>query len=284
MIAVAAITGYLIMQSFPNLGTGLGLRTPHYSHILGTTPRIGWFEALSENYMDSGGRPRYILEQLAERYPVVLHGVSMSIGGTDALDFDYLRKLKALGKRVNARWFSDHLCWTGVMGRNTHDLLPLPYNAEVLRHVVERIRVVSDYLETSLVIENPSSYVEFAESTMSEWDFMVEMANQADCGLLLDVNNVYVSSFNHSFDPATYIDAIPAERIVQIHLAGHTNYGTHIIDTHTGHVIDEVWQLYGKLIERVGPKSTMVEWDADIPEFDVVLAEARKAEEVLAYA
>jgi uncharacterized protein (UPF0276 family) len=263
---------------YPDLGIGLGLRTVHYAHILGNEPRVGWFEALSENYLDTGGRPAFVLDKVAERYPVVLHGVSMSIGGTDALDFDYLRKLKALGARVNARWISDHLCWTGVAGRNAHDLLPLPYDEPTLRHVVERIRVVSDFLERPLVIENPSSYVEFATTTMPEWEFIARMAEDADCGLLLDVNNIYVSAFNHSFDPLTYIDAIPNDRVVQIHLAGHTNYGTHIIDTHTGHVIDEVWSLYAHAVRRFGDVSAMVEWDQDIPEFDVVHAEAMKAE------
>ena len=267
-----------------DLGIGLGLRSPHYSHILAHNPRVDWFEALSENYLDTGGRPAYLLDQIAERYPVVLHGVSMSIGGTDPLDFDYLRKLKALGKRVNARWISDHLCWTGVMGRNSHDLLPLPYNQAILDHVAERVRVVSDFLEQPLVIENPSSYVEFAETTMTEWDFLATLAEQADCKLLLDVNNIYVSSFNHSFDPASYVDAIPRDRVQQIHLAGHTNYGTHIIDTHTGHVIDEVWSLYAQACRRFGDVATMVEWDADIPPFEVVFAEVLKAAEYRARA
>jgi uncharacterized protein (UPF0276 family) len=263
--------------SLPDLGIGLGLRTPHYSHILGQSPEVGWFEALSENYMDSGGRPRYVLEQVAERYPVVLHGVSLSIGGTDPLDFDYLRKLKDLARAVKAHWVSDHLCWTGVLGRNSHDLLPVPTNEEMLAHIAERVRVVSDYLERPFVIENPSSYVAFAVSTMTEWDFLAQLSERADCGLLLDVNNIYVSSFNHSFDPNEYVDAIPLDRVVQIHLAGHSNYGTHIIDTHTGAVIDEVWALYARAMARFGNVSTMVEWDQDIPEFEVVHAEARKA-------
>lgn len=263
--------------NYPDLGIGLGLRTNHYSHILGREPEVGWFEALSENYLDSGGRPRYVLEQIAERYPVVLHGVSLSIGGTDPLDFDYLRKLKDLARVVNARWISDHLCWTGVLGRNSHDLLPVPTNEQTLAHIAERVKVVSDYLERPFVIENPSSYVEFKVSTLTEWEFLSRLAEQADCGLLLDVNNIFVSSFNHSFDPNDYVDAIPADRVVQIHLAGHTNYGTHIIDTHTGHVIDEVWALYARAVARFGNVSTMVEWDQDIPEFEVVYAEAEKA-------
>jgi uncharacterized protein (UPF0276 family) len=276
------------MNQYPDLGIGLGLRTPHYTHILGQEPEVGWFEALSENYMDSGGRPRYVLNKVAEKYPVVLHGVSLGIGNTDPVDFDYLRKLKALAKEVKAHWISDHLCWTGVMGRNSHDLLPVPYNEEMLAHCVERVRTISDFLGQSFVIENPSSYVAFANTTMTEWEFLARLAEEADCGLLLDVNNIYVSSFNHSFDPNEYVDAIPADRVVQIHLAGHTNYGTHIIDTHTGHVIDEVWALYARAIQRCGPVSTMVEWDQDIPPFEVVHGEALKAaayrEEALAEA
>jgi uncharacterized protein (UPF0276 family) len=264
--------------NFPDLGIGIGLRTVHYAHILDTQPDIDWFEALSENYLDTGGRPRYVLEKIAERYPIVLHGVSMSIGGTDPIDFDYLRKLKELARGVNARWISDHLCWTGVSGRNVHDLLPMPYNEESLRHTAARVRTISDFLETPLVVENPSSYVEFATTTMTEWDFLAALAAESDCGLLLDVNNIYVSSFNHGFDPNTYVDAIPADRVVQVHLAGHANHGTHIIDTHDNFVIDEVWQLYGRACARTGNVSTLMEWDADIPDFETVHGEARKAE------
>jgi uncharacterized protein (UPF0276 family) len=262
---------------FPDLGIGVGLRTVHYSHILGTNPDVDWFEALSENYLDTGGRPRFVLEQLAERYPVVLHGVSMSIGGTDPLDWDYLQKLKALARSVGARWISDHLCWTGVSGRNTHDLLPMPYNEETLRHTADRVRIVSDFLETPLVVENPSTYLEFTTSSMTEWDYLAALATEADCGLLLDVNNVYVSSFNHGFDPNSYIDAIPPDRIVQYHLAGHSNHGTHIVDTHNDFVIDEVWALYARACARTGNVSTLLEWDADIPDFETVHAEGKKA-------
>ena len=265
--------------NYPDLGIGLGLRTAHYAEILGTNPPVGWFEALSENYLDTGGRPAFVLDKVAERYPVVLHGVSMSIGGTDPLDFEYLRKLKTLAKRVNARWISDHLCWTGVAGRNAHDLLPLPYDEATLKHCIDRVRIVSEFLEQPLIIENPSSYVEFAQTTMTEWEFIARLADEADCGLLLDVNNIYVSAFNHGFDAREYVEAIPADRVVQIHLAGHTNYGTHIIDTHTGHVIDEVSALYADACSRFGDVSTTVEWDADIPEFSVVFAEALKAAE-----
>lgn len=263
--------------NLPDLGIGIGLRTVHFPHILSQKPRIDWFEVLSENFMDSGGRPLWVVDQIAERYPVVLHGVSLSIGGSDPLDFEYLKKLKALAARTRARWVSDHLCWTGIMGRNVHDLLPMPYSDEALRHTTERVKAVSDFLERPLVLENPSSYVEFASSTMPEWEFLARLAEDADCGLLLDVNNVYVSAFNHRFDANTYVDAIPADRVVQYHLAGHTHKGTHIIDTHTGEAVPAVWELYARAIARTGPAATLYEWDEDIPEFDVVLAEAQKA-------
>ena len=263
--------------SIPDLGFGVGLRTVHFSHILANQPPVDWFEVLSENFLDSGGRPLHVLDQVAERYPVVLHGVSMSVGSTDPVDFEYLRKLKALAARIAARWVSDHLCWTGVAGLNVHDLLPMPYTDESLRHTVERARMISDFLERPLVLENPSTYVEFSASTWNEWDFLAELAERADCGILLDVNNVYVSSFNHGFDPCAYIDRIPADRVVQIHLAGHTNKGTHILDTHSDHVIDHVWQLYRRVYQRMGGISTLLEWDEAIPGFEVVHAEALKA-------
>jgi uncharacterized protein (UPF0276 family) len=256
---------------------GIGLRTVHFGHILDRWPPVDWFEVLSENFLDTGGRPAYVLDRVAERYPVALHGVSMSIGSTDPLDLTYLRKLKALAERTKAHWVSDHLCWTGVMGRNTHDLLPMPYTEEALRHTVGRVKQVSEILERPLVLENPSSYVEFAASTLPEWDFLRLLAEEADCGLLLDVNNVYVSSVNHSFDPTVYIDSIPAERVVQYHLAGHTHKGTHILDTHTGHALPEVWELYRRAWTRTGPTATLYEWDEDIPALEVVLGEARKA-------
>jgi uncharacterized protein (UPF0276 family) len=263
--------------NFPDLGIGVGLRTVHFGEILARHPRVEWFEVLSENFMETGGRPLYVLDQVAERYPVALHGVSLSIGSTDPLDRDYLRKLKELAARTRAHWVSDHLCWTGVMGRNVHDLLPMPYTEQALRHTVERVRAVSDVLERPLVLENPSSYVEFAASSMPEWEFLARLAEKADCGLLLDVNNVYVSAFNHRFDPRVYIDAIPADRVVQYHLAGHTHKGTHIVDTHSDHAVPEVWELYGRACRRTGKVSTLYEWDEDIPDFETVHAEARKA-------
>lgn len=263
---------------FPDLGFGIGLRTVHFPHILSRKPAIDWFEVLSENYMDTGGRPAYVLDFVAERYPVAMHGVSLSLGSTDPMDFDYLRKLKRLAERIDARWISDHLCWTGVMGLNTHELLPMPYTDEALAHVVKRIRTVQEFLERPLVLENPSTYIEFAASTWTEWDFIRTMAEEADCGLLLDVNNVYVSAYNHGFDPFKYIDGIPAERVVQIHLAGHTNKGTHILDTHSDHVIDEVWELYRYATNRAhGAAATLLEWDDAIPDFDTVHAEVLQA-------
>jgi hypothetical protein len=262
---------------FPNLGFGVGLRSVHFSHLLQERPAVDWLEVISENFMDSRGRPQYVLDQLAERYPIVTHGVSMSIGSSDPLDFDYLGKLKRLADRVRAAWVSDHVCWTGVAGINAHDLLPIPLNEATLAHVVERIRIVQDVLERRLILENPSSYVTFASSTMMEWEFLSRMAEEADCGLLLDVNNVYVSAVNHDFDPAEYLRSIPHERVVQFHLAGHTNCGTHLIDTHDNHVIDPVWSLYRLAHELTGGAATLLEWDANIPPFPVVHAEVLKA-------
>jgi uncharacterized protein len=264
---------------FPDLGIGVGLRTVHFGTILGQHPKVDWFEVLSENFMDTGGRPLHVLDQVAERYPVALHGVSLSIGSTDPLNREHLRKLKALAERTKAHWVSDHLCWTGVLGRNTHDLLPMPYTEAALAHTIGRVKQVQDVLERPLVLENPSSYLEFAASTMPEWEFLSRLAEEADCGLLLDVNNVYVSSFNHGFDPNVYVDAIPAERVVQYHLAGHTNKGTHIVDTHSDHAIPEVWDLYRRAVGRTGRVSTLYEWDENIPAFEIVHAEAEKARE-----
>ena len=261
----------------PNLGLGVGLRTVHFGHITSERPDVDFFEIISENFMDSGGRPSAVLDAVAERYPIIMHGVSMSIGGTDPLDRDYLRKLRHLADRVGAVCVSDHLCWTGVGGQNLHDLLPMPYTEEALAHCIERVKQVQDAIERPLVLENPSSYVEFHCTSMTEWEFLARLAEGADCGLLLDINNVYVSSFNHAFDPAEYIRAIPHERVAYHHLAGHTNLGTHIIDTHKGHVIDPVWELYGLSISISGGRTTCLEWDEDIPEFPVVHEEVLKA-------
>ena len=214
---------------------------------------------------------------MAERTPVVLHGVSLNIGSTAPLDFAYLGKVKELARRVNAPWVTDHLCWTGVAGRNTHDLLPLPLNEESLEHVAARVRTVQDFLERPIHLENPSTYLELTASTMGEAEFLARLTEKADCGLLLDVNNVFVSAFNHGWDAEAYIDAIPADRVVQVHLAGHTDKGTHLLDTHSDHVRDEVWALYERLVRRTGPVTTLVEWDEDIPALDVVHAEALMA-------
>jgi len=261
----------------PHLGLGVGLRSAHFAYLLQHRPAVDWFEIISENFMDSGGRPRYVLDQLAEQYPIVMHGVSLSIGSTDPLNRDYLRRVKHLADQIRAVWVSDHLCWTGVAGLNTHDLLPLPLNEATLKHVVQRIQIVQELLERPLVLENPSSYVTFAASTLSEWEFLTRMSEATGCGLLLDVNNVYVSSVNHGFDPVQYVRSVPHERIVQFHLAGHTNRGTHLIDTHDSHVIDPVWELYRLAHELTGGASTLLEWDASIPEFPVVHAEVLKA-------
>jgi len=261
----------------PDLGIGIGLRTVHFGEILSGKPALDWFEVLSENFMDTGGRPLFVLDQVVERYPVALHGVSLSVGSTDALDRGYLQKLSALAKRTRARWVSDHLCWTGVLGRNTHDLLPLPYDRATLRHVTRRVKQVQDALERPLVLENPSTYLEYARSSMTEWEFLSELCDATGCGLLLDVNNVYVSSYNHGFDARQYIDGIPADRVVQVHLAGHTNEGTHILDTHSGRAIPQVWKLYERLVARTGPVSTLFEWDASIPPLAAVVREAAKA-------
>ncbi|QDS94376.1 hypothetical protein FF011L_31550 [Roseimaritima multifibrata] len=259
------------------LGLGIGLRTVHFAHILNEWPEVDWFEIISENFMDCSGRPRYILDQIAERYPIVMHGVSMSIGSTDRLDIDYLKKLKQLASDVKAQWVSDHVCWTGVAAKNTHDLLPVPYNEETLKHLAARVRIVEDLLERPLVLENPSTYVTFRDSTMSEWEFLKYLTEETNCQLLLDVNNVYVSSVNHEFEPKEYLDAIPVDRVVQFHLAGHTDMGTHCIDTHDGKVVDPVWELYRYAHQRGVRASTLLEWDAGIPEFDVVHAEVLKA-------
>ncbi len=262
---------------FPKLGYGVGFRPTHFSYIEENLPEIDWFEIISENYMDTGGKPRRLLDWLRERYPVVMHGVSLSIGTVDPLNSDYLKKLKALERDVKPKWISDHLCWTGIAHKNTHDLLPVPYTEEALKHIIERIKQVQDYLGRRIVLENPSTYLEFTCSSMSEWEFIARMVEESGCGLLLDVNNIYVSCYNHRWDPKTYIDAMPLKDVAQIHLAGHTNKGTHIIDTHDDHVLDEVWTLYSYVIRKAGLVSTMIEWDAKIPEFPIVMEELDKA-------
>lgn len=266
----------------PNLGIGLGLRTVHYSHILEQFPAVDWFEIISENYMQTAGRPLLFLDRIAERYPLVMHGVSLSIGSTDPLNLDYLRELKSLRDRTRALWVSDHLCWTGVAGKNSHDLLPLPYTEEALRHAANRVRAVQDILEAPLVLENPSTYVEFSSSTMTEWEFLAALADEADCGLLLDVNNVYVSAHNHHFDPYEYLAALPYDRVVQFHVAGHSHAGTHLMDTHIGPVVEPVWALLRDATWRGQGTSVLLEWDAEIPAFEVVHREALRARDFIA--
>lgn len=262
------------------LGFGLGLRTDHYQTILTTRPAIDWFEILTENYLVPGGKPLYYLDQIKEHYPIVMHGVSMSIGSTDPLDYAYLQQVKDLAERVSAKWLSDHLCWTGVQKTNMHDLLPLPYTEEAIKHVAERIRIVQDFLGRQILIENVSSYLTYKTSTMSEWEFLSMVAKEADCYILLDINNIYVSAFNHHFNAESYLQGVPADRIKQFHLAGHTNNGTHIIDTHDATIVDPVWELYAKALSYYGPISTMIERDDHIPPLDELLNELEHAKHI----
>ncbi|KTF68505.1 hypothetical protein ATB93_13580 [Sphingomonas sp. WG] len=277
---MAAADGAL--AALPRLGLGLGLRSVHFDAILSGATRDLWFEAISENFMNSGGRPRAVLDAVAERYPVVLHGVSLSIGSTDPLNRAYLASLKRLADAVRPAWISDHLCWTGVNGYNTHDLLPMPLTEESLAHVIVRVRQVQDQLERPLILENPSAYVRFAQSTIDEPAFLRALAHETGCGLLLDVNNVYVSCFNAGTDPRAYLDAFPFDRVVQMHLAGHQDLGTHVIDTHDRPVRAEVWDLFRIAWARSGGAATLLEWDDHIPAFDDCLVELHKAERYMA--
>jgi hypothetical protein len=261
-------------------GFGLGLRTAHYEEIVATDPPLGWFEIITENYLVDGGRPLEWLDRIRADYPMVMHGVSLSIGGADPLDYDYLRRVKALAQRVQPMWISDHLCWTGLAGNNLHDLLPLPYTQEAVDHVVSRVHAVQDFLGRRILLENVSSYVEYRASTLSEWEFLSEVARVADCLILLDVNNIYVSAYNHGFDPQRYLAGVPAERVQQIHLAGHSNCGEFIIDTHDAPVIDPVWELYERAIRRLGPVPTMIERDDRIPPLADLLHELDRARQV----
>jgi len=257
----------------PYLGFGLGLRPQHYEEILNGSPAVDWFEVISENYMIPGGQPLRILDQIRERYPVVMHGVSMSIASTAPLDMDYLGALKALAERVDPKWISDHLCWTGVHGVNLHDLLPIPYTQEALDHVVDRVSQVQDFLGRRLTLENVSTYVTFGQSEMTEWEFVTEVANRADCWLLFDVNNVYVSAFNHGFSTDEFLHGVPRDRVVQFHVAGHSHEESHIIDTHDHPVCPEVWDFYRETVTHFGPVSTMIERDDNIPPLAEVVAE-----------
>ena len=271
------VTAAISPQKFPYLGYGLGLRTDHYQAILGELPKVDWFEVLSENYMVPGGKPLYHLDRIRAHYPVVMHGVSLSIGGSGTLDKDYLRQLKELAERIEPHWISDHLCWTGVNDLNMHDLLPIPYTEEALKHVVSRIKQVQDFLGRRIVIENVSSYLTYADSAMSEWEFISAVAEDADCLLLFDINNVYVSACNHAFDAQDFLNGIPVERVQQFHLAGHSMNGNIIIDTHDAPVIDPVWKLYEQAVRRFGQVSTMFERDDNIPALAELMAELDKA-------
>ena len=276
------------MNDFPYLGHGVGLRPPHYPAILDEGRRADWFEVISENFILRGGRPLHVLERVRAERPIVLHGVSLSLGTTDPLNRDYLDDLAALARRFEPAWVSDHLCWGSFGGRYAHDLLPLPYTEEALAHVAGRIAAVQERLGRRILVENVSSYVGFAHSTMPEWEFLAAVAERADCGILLDVNNIYVSAVNHGFDATAYVEGVPPGRVAQIHLAGHTDNGTHLLDTHDHPVRAEVWDLYRAAVARFGRVSTLVEWDDRIPPFDDVLAEAERARaaeaEVLAHA
>lgn len=261
----------------PNLGIGLGLRIPHYGDILSTRPDVGWFEIISENFMVEGGKPLYYLDQFLERYPIIQHGVSMSIGSTDPPDFEYLKKLKRLVKRTKTPWFSDHLCWCRHSAHQMHNLLPLPYTDVTAKLVAEKARIVQDFIGIPFLLENVSSYVGFQSSRMPEWEFLSRVAEKANCGILLDVNNIYVSARNHRFDPLDYLRGIPPERVIQIHIAGHTDCGAYVLDTHDHPVRNAVWELFRQAHERVGDISMMLERDDRIPPFAKVYKEALKA-------
>lgn len=271
------IPQYKIKPKMPFLGFGLGLRPDYYEEILAQKPNLDWFEILTENYLVPGGKPLYYLDKIREHYPIVMHGVSLSLGSTDPLDIAYLKQLKALAERVEPAWISDHLCWTGVQGHNVHDLLPIPYTPQAIRHIVSRIQQIQDLLGRAILIENVSSYLTYKQSEMTEWDFILEIVKQAGCYILLDVNNIYVSSVNHQFNPLDYIEAMPAERVAQIHLAGHSNHGDYIIDTHDAPVIQPVWDLYAATIQRLGKVSTMIERDDNMPPLAELLAEINHA-------
>jgi hypothetical protein len=256
------------------------LRKEHYETVLAERPAVDWFEIISENYMVEGGKPLDYLSRIREHYPMVMHGVSLSIGSTEPLDFDYLKRLKALIQRVQPAWFSDHLCWTGVHGVNLHDLMPLPYTEETLQHVADRVSRVQDYMGRRMLLENVSSYVSFSASQMSEWEFLRAVAERADCLILLDINNIHVSAFNHNFDPCSYLAAMPGERVCQIHLAGHTRENNLLIDTHDHPVAEPVFELYAAAVQKFGRLSTMIERDDNIPPLSELLAELERVRDI----
>jgi uncharacterized protein (UPF0276 family) len=273
------------MIEVPALGHGIGLRTEHYADVLASAPDAApcdWFEVISDNFMVPGGNPRRVLRAVRERWPVVLHGVSLSLGGTDPLDARYLDELAALAAEVEPAIVSDHLCWGGHGGRYAHDLLPLPFTEEALAHVAERVLRVQDRLKRRILVENVSSYVAFAHSTMTEPEFLTALAERADCGLLLDVNNVFVSAHNHGFDARAFIDALPAGRVGQFHLAGHSRLGELLLDTHDHPVRDEVWALYRHAVARFGAVPTLIEWDDKLPPLARLVEESLHAKAVAA--
>lgn len=268
------------MQTFPYLGFGVGLRPKHYREILSTQPAVDWFEIVSEDYLVEGGNPLFFLDKVRENYPVVMHGVSLSIASCDELNQDYLKQLKQLANRIQPSWISDHLCWTGVNQINAHDLLPVPYTEEALDHIVKRIDVVQNFLGQAILLENVSTYVTFKNSEISEWEFLTEVAKRSGCYILLDINNIYVSAFNHGFDPKTYINFIPVEKVKQFHLAGHTNYENYIIDTHDHDIVEAVWQLYEYALRRFPRASVLIERDDHIPPLEELLQESKKAKSI----
>jgi len=264
-------------NAYTDYGIGIGLRIPHYRHILEKKPVCDWFEIISENFMVDGGRPLQILDEILDQYRVVQHGVSMYFGSKDKLDRTHLKKLKALIKRTGSPWISDHLCWGSVDGSYSHDLLPIPYTFEAAKNAAEKIRQATDFLEVPIAVENVSSYAEFHASEMTEWEFLSEVVERADCGILLDVNNIYVSSRNHNFRALDYVENVPHERVAQIHIAGHSKFEKYILDTHDHPVLPPVWKLYQRAIQLAGNTATLLEWDDRIPSFDEVHAEALKA-------
>jgi uncharacterized protein (UPF0276 family) len=265
----------------PNLGLGVGLRNKHFNYLLQNPVGVDWFEIISENFMDDFGFASHVLMHVRKQVPVVMHGVSLSVGSTDPINYIYLQKLKALAEVVEPEWISDHLCWTGVAYTNTHDLLPMPMTEESLDHVAERVLRIQDFLKRPLILENPSTYLQFKASTMPEWEFLSVLAKETGCGLLLDVNNVFVSAHNHGYDAVKYIDSLPYEHIVQMHIAGPTDCGALLIDTHDQPVPSEVWKLYQQAQQLTGGVSTLLEWDAKIPDYPELLEELFKAREVL---
>ena len=278
------LPGPLPENDFPTLGCGIGLRREHYELVLKRRPPVAWFEVVSENFLVPGGRPRYVLDAVRSEYPIGLHGVSLSIGSAEPLNLDYLRRLKDLIDHVEPVFVSDHLCWTSLGGHNSHDLLPLPFTEETIRTTAAKIRQVQEFLGRSIMVENISTYLQMRGAGMTEWQFLGAVVEEADCGILLDINNIYVNSRNHGFDPERYLDGVPARRVRQFHLAGHEDHGEYVIDTHDHPVPDPVWSLFRSAVRRFGSVPALIERDANIPEFDVLAAEAQRAQEVLSEA